>query len=135
MPGRPVEVRDQHSGQVLATVDRDWFDRPVLTLEGRPVSIEWQDGEALWIAAYKGDDVARRLRYRSHGQLLSRALARLLPATLGPPPDAAPLVPSPGRGGWLLFHWLGDVYGYALHDLLRYHIRARVGPARPVHRT
>ncbi len=121
--GRPIEVRDQHSGQVVATVDREWFDRPVLTLEGRPVSIEWQDGEALWVAAYKGEDVARRLRYRSRGQLLSHELARLLPATFGLPADAAPLVPSPS--GWLLFHWLGDVYGHALYDLLRYRVRAR----------
>ena len=30
----------------------------------------------------------------------------------------APLVETPA--GWLLFHWLGDVYGQALLDLLRY---------------
>ena len=32
-------------------------------------------------------------------------------------PGTAPLVETPS--GWLLFHWLGDVYGQALLDLLQ----------------
>jgi len=120
--GRPIEVRDQHTGAVVATVDAEWLDHPVLTLEGRPVTVEWQDGEALWVSADRSADATRRMSFRSRGQLLSYDLARLLPATLGLAPEMAPLVPAPH--GWLCYHWLGDVYGQALFDLLRYQIYA-----------
>jgi len=120
--GRPIEVRDQHTGAVVATVDAEWLDHPVLTLEGRPVTVEWQDGEALWVSADRGADMTRRMSFRSRGQLLSYELARLLPATLGLADGMAPLVPAPR--GWLCYHWLGDVYGQALFDLLRYQIYA-----------
>jgi hypothetical protein len=119
---RPIEVRDQHTGAVVATVDAEWLDHPVLTLEGRPVTVEWQDGEALWVSADRSGDTTRRMTFRSRGQLLSYDLARLLPAALGLPHSAAPLVPA--SHGWLCYHWLGDVYGQALFDLLRYQIYA-----------
>jgi len=120
--GRPIEVRDQHTGTVVATVDVEWLDHPVLTLEGRAVTVEWQDGEALWVSTDRSADATRRMSFRSRGQLLSYELARLLPATLGLASGAAPLVPAPR--GWLCYHWLGDVYGQALFDLLRYQIYA-----------
>jgi len=120
--GRPIEVRDQHTGAVVATVDAEWLDHPVLTLEGRPVTVEWQDGEALWVSADRSAGATRRMSFRSRGQLLSYELARLLPATLGLADGMAPLVPAPR--GWLCYHWLGDVYGQALFDLLRYQIYA-----------
>ena len=50
-------------------------------------------------------------------------LARLLPERLGLPPGAAPFVAAPG--GWRWFHWLGDLYGRAALDLLRYRVPAR----------
>ena len=37
---------------------------------------------------------------------------------MGLAPGVAPLIAA--DKGWLLFHWLGDVYGQALLDLLRY---------------
>ncbi len=128
MGGRVIEVRDRDTGALVASVDPSWLDRPVLTLQGRPVTVEWQDGEALWVTGYRGQDVAGKLTYRSRGQLFSHDLARLLPTTLGLPIGTAPLVPS--ERGLFLFHWLGDVYGYALFGLLRYRIYARE-TARP----
>lgn len=123
MTGRSIDIRDQHTQEIVATVDRQWLERPLLTLEGRPVSVEWYDGEAMWVASYRGRDAAERLRYRSERQLLSHKLAAALPSRLGLAPGAAPLVAAPG--GWWWFHWLGDLYGQVLFDLLRYTIRAK----------
>jgi hypothetical protein len=53
---------------------------------------------------------------------LSYDLVRRLPAQLGLPPDAAPFVGAPE--GWYWFHWLGDLYGQAMLDLLRYRVPA-----------
>ncbi len=58
-----------------------------------------------------------RLPYLSTRQLLSFALAQRLGAQLGLAPGSAALVET--AEGWLLFHWLGDVYGQALLDLLQ----------------
>lgn len=117
-----VKLRDQQSQQVVATVDPLWLDREVLTLEGRPLDVGWYDGEALWVTAHRGDMPTERLPYLSARQLLSFDLAQQLPAQLGLQPGVAPLVQTPA--GWLLFHWLGDVYGQALLDLLRYTLPA-----------
>ncbi len=123
--GRQVEIRNQYSHQTLARVDAQWLDRPVLTLEGRPVDVEWDDGEALWVTTSQQPGVTAHLRYRSARQVLSVALAQRLPLQLGLPPGTAPFVETPV--GWLWFHWLGDLYGQALYDLLRPHM--------PVHPT
>jgi len=132
--GRTISIRDQHSGQTVATVDAWWLEREVLTLEGRPVSVEWYDGEAMWVTPSGGNEPAPRLSYRSERRLLSYELARLLPAQLGLAAGVAPLVELAGDwssagnweedGGYLLFHWLGDLYGRALRDLLRYTVPA-----------
>ena len=103
---------------MVASVDHLWLDREVLTLEGRPLDVTWFDGEALWVTAHHGANDGPRLPFLSARQLLSFDLAQQLPAQLGLAPGLAPLVETPG--GWLLFHWLGDVYGQALLDLLRY---------------
>jgi ATP-dependent Lhr-like helicase len=113
-----VAVRDQATGQVVAQVDAWWLDREVLTLEGRPVQIEWYDGEALWVNTAQQRQAVTAQPYRSARQLLSYDVARLLPAQLGLPPDSAPFVVAPA--GWVWFHCLGDLYGKALVDLLRY---------------
>jgi len=133
--GRTISIRDQHSGQTVATVDAWWLEREVLTLEGRPVSVEWYDGEAMWVTPSSGNEPAPRLSYRSERRLLSYELARLLPAQLGLAAGVAPLVElawdwtAAGDweedGGYLLFHWLGDLYGRVLRDLLRYTVPAR----------
>ena len=120
--GRTVDIRDQLTQTVVARVDAQWFDRPVLTLEGRPVNVEWFDGESLLVSAYRGHDAAKKLIYRSAKQLLSYAVVRHLPAQLGLVPNQAPCVLA--EDGILLFHWLGDVYGKAVLDLLRYRIAA-----------
>lgn len=54
---------------------------------------------------------------------LSFELAQQLPATLGLAPGTALLVAA--EGGWLLFHWLGDIYGQALLDLLGFTLAVR----------
>jgi hypothetical protein len=115
---RQIEIRDQHTQQTVARVDALWLNREVLTLEGRPVAVEWVDGEALWVAAYQGHDPAQHPIYRSARQLLSYELAQLLPAQLGLPPGAAPFVGA--DTSWYWFHWLGDLYGQAALDLVRY---------------
>ena len=122
-PTRTMALRDQTTGQTLATVDALWFDRDLLTFEGRPISVEWSDGEALWVRSYQGDQVAQQSIYRSPGQLLSYELARLLPERLGLLPNSTPLVAA--LDGWRWFHWLGDVYGRAALELLRYRLPAR----------
>jgi ATP-dependent helicase Lhr and Lhr-like helicase len=138
--GRTVDIRDQHTHQTMARVDPQWLDRPVLTLEGRPITVEWYDGEAMWVAAYEGEDVAQRLRYRSERQLLSYDLAQMLPVHLGLAAGTAPFIAArppdeagdrhdgrerlaSGRGWWW-FHWLGDLYARAVLDLLRYRLAA-----------
>lgn len=118
-----VEIREQQSQRLVASVDRQWFDRDVLTLEGRPLDVQWFDGEAMWVTSHRGDDLAPPLQYLSSRQLLSFDLAQQLPATLGLASGAAPLVAT--DDGWLLFHWLGDVYGRALLDLLAFTLAVR----------
>jgi len=110
-----VAIRDQHTQQVIANVDALWLDREALTLEGRPISVEWSDGEALWVSTQPGGAGGPPI-YRAARQLLSLELAQLLPAQLGLPPNSMALVQLPG--GCLCFHWLGDLHGRALRDLL-----------------
>jgi hypothetical protein len=117
-----LKIRDQQSQRIVARVDRQWLDRDLLTLEGRPLYVSWFDGEALWVGAHHGADSALPLRYLSTRQLLSFELAQQLPAHLGLALGVSPLLRY--DDGWLLFHWLGDVYGQALLDLLRYTVRA-----------
>jgi hypothetical protein len=112
-----LKIRDQASQSIIAAVDPLWLDRDVLTLEGRPLDVSWFDGEVLWVT--RGSSVGERakLPFLSARQLLSFALAQQLARHLETPPGVAPLVETPD--GWLFFHWLGDVYGQALLDLLR----------------
>ena len=121
-PARLIDIRDQHTHATVARVDAQWFERPVLTLEGRPINVEWSDGEALWVSTYHGPDQPEQFIYRSARQLLSYDLARRLPERLGLPAGAAPFVRA--GEGYRWFHWLGDVYGRAALGLLRAHLRA-----------
>lgn len=128
--GALLKIRDSHSQRVVANVDRQWFDSGIVTLEGRPLNIEWYDRESLWVSAYpdkqtrREEDVASTpgLRYFSTRQTLSYDLARRFPLQFRLPLSTAPIVPY--QGGWLWFHCLGDIYGRALLDLLRYTLPA-----------
>ncbi|MEI6777260.1 MAG: DEAD/DEAH box helicase [Chloroflexales bacterium] len=122
----PVAIRDQHTGQTLAMVDALWLDRDELTLEGRTIDVAWSDGEGLWINSRPGGEETLAAIYRSARQLLSYDLARMLPLQMGLDPQLATLVPLPS-GCWC-FHWLGDLYGLALRDLLRYTLPAEDSP-------
>ncbi len=129
-PGPTIEVRDQHTGRAVARVDALWLGRDQLTLEGRPVSVTWSDGEALWVSAdssRSSGEQGRRPIYRSGRQLLAYELARLLPDQLGLAPGVAPFIAA--GAGYCWFHWLGDLYGQALLDLLRYTTPAEAGEA------
>jgi ATP-dependent Lhr-like helicase len=120
--GAQIQIRDQTSRRVIAHVDRQWLDRDLLTLEGRLLNVEWADGDALWVSAYRGAGAADQLHYHSPRQLLSYDLARQLPAQVRLAPGVAPLLPVPD--GWLWFHWLGDAYGWACLELLNYTVAA-----------
>jgi ATP-dependent Lhr-like helicase len=113
-----VDIRDQHTQQVIARVDALWLDREALTLEGRPFDVAWRDGEAIWVASRRGQRGEGPPVYRSARQFLSYDLARRLPERLGLELGAAPFIARPD--GVLWFHWLGDLYGRAALDLLRY---------------
>lgn len=119
---RQVEVRDRHTGRRIARVSPVAQQHDVITLQGRSQSIKWSDGETLWVSSDEGAVNGPRLPYLSTRQHLSYEIARRLPRLFGLEPDAAPLVETPG--GWWWFHWLGDLYGMILLDLLRYGIRA-----------
>jgi ATP-dependent Lhr-like helicase len=119
---RQIEIRDQHTGQPVARVDARWLNRPALTLEGRPITVEWVDGEAAWITTSQAESTVAQLPYRSAQKHLSYDLARWLPRQLGLALGDAPVITAPAGGWW--FHWLGDVYGEVLLDLLRYRVRA-----------
>ncbi|MBF6612771.1 MAG: DEAD/DEAH box helicase [Chloroflexi bacterium] len=130
MGGAPIKIRDRDSQRVVASIDRQWFDGDILTLEGRPLNIEWYDGESLWVSVNRDNRLGESanaaysapLRYLSTRQALSYDLARRFPSQLGLSPGTAPLVPDlvPTGSRWLWFHWLGDVYGRAILDLLAY---------------
>ena len=121
-----LKIRDRASQEILAAVDPLWLDREVLTLEGRPLDVNWFDGEALWVTRGRSAGEQTKLPFLSARQLLSFDLAQALSRSLGLAPGDAPAVETPD--GWLLFHWLGDVYGQALLDLLRPHLAVRESP-------
>ncbi len=126
MGGAPIKIRDRDSQRVVASIDRQGFDGDILTLEGRPLNVEWYDGESLWVSVNRDNKAGESaeaaystpLRYLSTRQTLSYDLARRFPSQLGLSPGTAPLVPN--DGGWIWYHWLGDVYGRAILDLLAY---------------
>lgn len=120
--GGQVKIRDQFSQRIVANVDRQWFAREVLTLEGQPLNVTWYDGDALWVTAYRGRDTAIPLHYLSARQMLGYELAQQLCLQVGLSVGTAPLIPC--EAGWLCFHWLGDIYGQALLDLLSYTLSA-----------
>ncbi len=125
--GRQVEIRDQYTQKTVARVDAQWLDRSVLTLEGRVVNVEWYDGEAMLIRAATDDSpITDKLRYLSSRQILSFDLAQKLATHIGLPTPVgnAPLVKS--EVGWLWFHWLGDLYGGVLRDLMGEYTAARL---------
>ncbi len=117
-----LKIRDQYSQRVVAEVDRLMFDDNNLLLEGRRLNVEWVDGDALWVSAARDQVKPLRSIYRSARPVLSYELAHALPQQLGLPAGSAPQLET--DGGWLWFHWLGDVYGRALLELLRYTLPA-----------
>ncbi len=121
-----VTIRSQHTQREVARVDANWLHRDTLTLEGRPFNVSWCDGEALWVSSLPGDEPQEHGWYRSSRQFLSYDLARLLPLQLGLPFGSAPFVQAPD--GWWWFHWLGDVYGKAALDLMRYTLPVHATP-------
>ena len=122
-----ITIRDQHTGQAVAHVDALWLSREELTLEGRSVRVAWSDGEAVWVTSQADEGLTMPPIYRSGRQLLSYDLMRLLPEQLGLAPGTAPFVAAPD--GWWWFHWLGDLYGRAALDLLRFTVAAQASPA------
>ena len=121
-----LKIRNQASQEVIAAVDPLWLDREVLTLEGRLLDVNWFDGDALWVTRGRSQAQQAKLPFLSARQLLTFDLAQALPQHFGLAQGDAPLVETPD--GWLLFHWLGDVYGQALLDLLHPHLAVSDSP-------
>src|SRR5262249_45107244 len=59
--GRKIEIRNHITQEVLAHVDAQWLDQPALTLEGRTLTVEWFDGEAMWISTSKDQQFTNNL--------------------------------------------------------------------------
>jgi ATP-dependent helicase Lhr and Lhr-like helicase len=113
-----IKIRDQHTQQIVASVDRQWLDRDVLTLEGRAMTVEWYDGEAVWVSPYRGEAATQKLRYISSRQVLNFEVAQQISVQVGLSPDIMPMIPY--GDGWVCFHWLGDLYGRVFIELLRH---------------
>ena len=113
-----MKIRDQNTHRVVANVDSQWFQREVLTLEGRPLNVTWYDGESAWVSSYQGTNAAGSIRYLSGRQPLSYELAQQLAVQTGLETVATPIIQC--ADGWLCFHWLGDIYGRVFLDLVSY---------------
>ncbi|MBL8155557.1 MAG: DEAD/DEAH box helicase [Anaerolineae bacterium] len=127
--GTPIAIRDRATQQVVAHVDRQWFERETLTLEGRAVTIEWYDGEALWVSQGQSGQNPARLRFRSARQVMSYPMAQALARHLGIETYRTQIVAL--SEGCLWFHWLGDVYGHALQGLMRAVVSAAKATSQP----
>lgn len=115
-----MNILDQHTQRVVARVDRQWLERDRLTLEGRPLQVTWYDGEALWVSNRRSENTGEYLHYRSARQVLTYDLASRIPEQSGLSAGTAPLVLH--GESWLWFHWMGDVYGRALLELLSHRL-------------
>jgi ATP-dependent helicase Lhr and Lhr-like helicase len=123
-----VKIRDQHSHQIIAKVDAQWFNRDTFTLEGRRLNVEWYDGEVLWVSRDAAGNPMDKLFYRSGRQILSFELAQQIAAQMG---LAAGMTPHfAHEGGFIWFHWLGDLYGRVLLELVQY-TRAAADTSQP----
>jgi ATP-dependent Lhr-like helicase len=122
-----LEVRDQNTRQTIARISVRERGRTTLTLEGRPLSVRWADGEALWVTAQAEGDTAEKPVFRSSRPILSYQVACQLPILLGLESNTTPFVEAPD-GGWWCFHWLGDLYGRILFELVRPHLLVKVSP-------
>jgi ATP-dependent Lhr-like helicase len=120
---RQVEVRDQHTGRRVAQVSAALVQHDVITLQGHSQRVQWSDGETLWVASDEGQQ-GQRLLYTSMRQHLSYETTQKLPVLYDLAPSEGPLIEAP-NGGWWWFHWLGDLYGVLLLDLLGYKTHAK----------
>jgi ATP-dependent helicase Lhr and Lhr-like helicase len=114
--GGQIAIREQGSQRVLANVDRGWFDREALTLEGRAMEVRWSDGESVWVTQASNAEATSRLSFRSARQLMSFETAQAAARHLGIVPNRTQVVQQGNR--WLWFHWMGDLYGHVLLALL-----------------
>jgi ATP-dependent Lhr-like helicase len=116
--GNALKIRDQTTHRIIAHMDGNWLDRETLLLEGRPLHVRWREDDELWVSASQEEQAAQRSHYPSPRPLLSFDLAQRFPAVLGLTPERTPIIAV--DDGWVWFHWLGEVYGKALLDLLGY---------------
>jgi ATP-dependent Lhr-like helicase len=114
---RQVEIRNQYTGRVMANVDQQWLKRELLTLEGHLLNVEWEDDFALLVSAAKSQMDADPLQYIAPQQVTSYGLAQHLATQFGLSSDETPILFDGER--WLWFHWLGDIYGRFLLEMLR----------------
>lgn len=112
-----IVIRERDSQRIVARVDNQWLERETLSLQGRSVSIDWYDGEAVWVSSSGETSHNAKLRYFSSRQVLSVDLAQSLTRHLGFGVNVAPLMAH--ENGFWVWHGLGDIYGKALFDVLK----------------
>ncbi|MCQ3929154.1 MAG: hypothetical protein DPW16_01735 [Chloroflexi bacterium] len=117
-----IAIRNQHTDEVLANVQASWLYRDHLTLEGRSFQIHWQDQETIWITPSSVSKQTVKPIFLSGRQRLSHEIANGLALHLHLSPGD--VFQAQAEDGWYLFHWLGDVYGSILLELLRYRYHA-----------
>ncbi len=117
-----IAIRNQHTDEVVANVQGSWLYGDHLTLEGRPFDIHWQDQETIWIAPRPSPEQSKKPIFLSTRQPLSYEIASRLALHLNL--SLGDVFLTQAEDGWYLFHWLGDVYGNILLELLRYRYHA-----------
>lgn len=116
-----IELRDHSSGRQLARVSTAWLSHHEYSLEGRSMQIEWMDENAVWIRPAPKQTLPGRASFISTRPLLAYAVAQSLKLQFGLKSSEMYLTQS--GEDWLLWHFLGDLYGWVLFELLRYKVR------------
>lgn len=115
--GVRLEVRDQTTGERIATVGGEAFTDGVLTIGGRTMQIEWTDGAVIFASSSADDSpLAQPAHLRGSRPTLPYETACRVPQRLGFQRHDAPFIQRDAR--WIWLHGLGDVYAEAVFHLI-----------------
>lgn len=120
-----IELRDHSSGRQLARVNTSWLAQDDYTLEGRSMRVEWMDENAVWVHPIPETAMPARQSFVSTRALLAYPLAQRLKKQFAL--DEQTMCLQKVGEAWQLWHFLGDMYGQALYELLRYKVNVQSG--------